>query len=271
MKEISATEYRTRLRNMLAFFTDYCNSVNISFFVFYGSLIGTMRHQGFIPWDDDIDITLPRPDYDRLIAGFNMAQKRYRIVSMHTNNCFTAPLAKIIDTETYLVQHYGFKERVKLGVYIDVFILDGFSNNEIDSNLHMKRCIELKNYWSHANHGFNYIGSSFIKNVLRRIYYFPVICKGTNYYLKQIDKNARSIDYSNSSFVGNAAFPVYGYREIFNKSDFSIPTFGEFEGIKVPIPNGYDKILTQLYGEWRIMPPLEERQSHHDFVCYLIK
>lgn len=269
MKKITEKEFRARLIEMLAFFTDYCKRNDITFYMLYGSLIGTMRHQGFIPWDDDIDITLPRPDYERLISEFNKSCNKYRIISIHTNELYTVPLAKIIDTETYLVQHYGFKEKVRLGAYIDVFILDGFSDNKEESKLHMKKCIELTKNWSHANHEFHYKGSSFIKDVLRRLYYLRAVYKGANYYLEKIDNNAKSYDYDNSNYVGNAMYPVYKYNEIFDKSYFSIPTVGEFEGVTVPIPNGYDNILTQLYGDWRTLPPIENQRTHHDFDCYV--
>ena len=268
MKRITNEEFRERSVDMLAFFTEYCKNNNIVFYMYYGSLIGTMRHQGFIPWDDDIDVIMPRPDYEELISKFNQQNSKYRIVSMHTDSLFTAPLAKVIDTETLLVQHYGFKEKIQLGIYIDVFILDGFPSVEEKRNLHMKKCMELKKNWAHANHEFHYKGSSYLKDLIRGIYYLPVICRGTSHYLKEIDKNAKKFNYNDNDFVGNAMFPGV-VSDIHNKSDFKMSCFGLFEGIKVPIPSGYERILTKLYGNWRKLPPVEQQKSIHDFDCYL--
>ena len=270
MKKITNVEFRKRSVDMLAYFTEYCEKNSIVFYMFYGSLIGTMRHQGFIPWDDDIDIMMPRPEYERLISLFNRQNSKYRIVSMHTDSSFTAPLAKVIDAETLLVQHYGYKEKVNLGIYIDIFILDSFPNEESKRRLHMKKCMELMNKWSHANHSFHYAGSSYFKDVFRSLYYLPVICRGTNHYLNEIDNNAKKFDYAVNHFVGNAVYPVYGYRDIHSKEDFQKHSFGMFEGIRVPIPSEYDSILTKIYGDWRKLPPLEQQKSHHDFDCYLI-
>ena len=269
MRYLSDVEFHEYLVNMLKFFTDFCNKNKVTFYMFYGSLIGTVRHQGFIPWDDDIDVMLPRADYEKLIRLFANVDGRYRIVSMHTDNSFTAPLAKLIDTKTTLKQKYGFKEKVELGVYIDLFVYDGFPDDIAERKAHMNKCISLIRKWSRANHSFHYENSTFVKDLARRLVYFPSIIKGTHYYLDKIDKNAKQYSYEESNFVGNATFVAYGFREIFEKKDLSTPILGSFEGITVPIPQNYDRVLTQLYNDWRKLPPKEEQVSHHEFECYV--
>ena len=270
MKKLIGSEYQTYLIDMLRFLTEFCKNNGIVFYMFYGSLIGTMRHQGFIPWDDDIDVVFPRPEYEKLISALGHTDGRYQIVSMHTNNLFTAPLAKLIDTKTKLIQNYGYRETVELGAYIDLFVYDGFPDDEKRRSEHMDRCIKLTKQWSHANHSFHYSGSSFIKDVARRAWYLPSVIKGTKCCLKEIDKNAKKYSFDDCHYVGSAAYVTYGSREIFEKTDLSFTEYGVFEGIQVPIPNGYDHILTHIYGDWRKLPPKEKQVTHHDFDCFLI-
>lgn len=268
MKKIDEIEYKKILLDELEFFHEFCKANNLKYYLFYGSLIGAMRHGGFIPWDDDLDVIMFRDDYDRLCELFNDNNSRYELVSIETRNDFTAPLAKIIDKKTKLVQNYGLKENVELGVYIDVFVLDNLPDNENERKKSYEQARKLSRYWLVANHEFKYEGDSFIKCLLRYIKYLKAHIHGEKYYLSQIDYHAKKYNKVETRYVGvlSYVFP-WGKDEIFKKDDFNLKEV-KFENLQCYVPENYDSILTRLYGDWRQLPPVEKRQSHHSYECY---
>ena len=105
MKRMTIEEIKATMLPILKCVHEFCETNNIRYSMSGGSLIGTVRHKGYIPWDDDIDIMLPRPDYDRLVKSFNSSQTRYRLISCETDKDYFQPYAKIVDTKTKLIEH----------------------------------------------------------------------------------------------------------------------------------------------------------------------
>ena len=267
MKELSGKQFKKLLLDNLKNFDSFCKANNIAYFLMFGTLLGAVRHKGFIPWDDDIDLMIPRADYEKLIKIFNQKNSRYQLVSYETNNEFTAPLAKVIDTKTLLIQNYGYKEKVELGVYLDLFVLDGLPSDIKQQKKHIKTAYKYIRKWVHANHQFHYKNNSIFKDILRFIYYLPSNIIGYKYYLNKIIDNCKKYNYDESKYV---ACISYFYRNpyIFLKEYFDVE-FIDFENIKCPIPREYNKILEIVYGNWRELPPIEKRVSHHDYNCYM--
>lgn len=123
MRNISFEEMKKVELEILSFFADFCETHNLRYFLAYGTLIGAIRHKGFIPWDDDVDIQMPREDYDILISLFNIGNDSpYRLISpLEKQSCYT--IVKIIDTRTIKIEN-GIKND-PLGIDIDIFPLDG--------------------------------------------------------------------------------------------------------------------------------------------------
>lgn len=266
MKQINEKEYKLYLKNCFYYFSEYCKSHNLQYYLMYGSLIGAAREGGIIPWDDDIDIIMPRKCYVELVNTFNNSNSRYKLISMHNNSDFNAPLAKIIDTNTLLIQNYGQKENCDLGIYLDIFILDGVPNNETTRNKYINRSIKLTRKWMQSCTTFDN-NKSIIWNVCRYIRHLDSHLLGYKHYLRSIDKFASKYSFDESEYIGNLSF-VQTCNEVFLKSYFE-PSYLEFEGIKAMVPKEYDKVLTQMYGEWKKPPKAVYRKSHHKFECYL--
>ena len=113
--------------DILKYIKDVCDRNGVIYYLAYGTLIGAVRHSGFIPWDDDIDIHMAREEYFRFVEILKMnPHPYYKLVSRDTDKAFTAPLPKVIDTRINLIQDYGFIEKVTLGPYVDIFILQVF-------------------------------------------------------------------------------------------------------------------------------------------------
>ena len=132
MKEISFEESKKLELDILLAVADFCNKNNLTYFLAYGTLIGAIRHKGFIPWDDDIDIQMPREDYNKFIETFS--HERYKTIAPGT------PLSKhsfvkVIDTETVKIEAHKKYKKGFLGVDIDIFPLDGTPSDENEYNL----------------------------------------------------------------------------------------------------------------------------------------
>ena len=133
---------------ILQFIKKVCDENQIRYYLAYGTLIGAVRHKGFIPWDDDIDIMMPRKDYKKLLAILNEQQHPYyKLISADTDKRFQVPLPKIVDTRTLLVQDYDIIEPVPLGVYVDIFLMDGAGDDYHIAVQHYDEAFKLYRYW----------------------------------------------------------------------------------------------------------------------------
>ena len=130
MRELGLEEQKTILLEILADFDRVCRENGIKYSIAYGTLLGAVRHRGFIPWDDDVDVLVLREDYEKLrkILGEEL-EEGHRFICCEDEKRFTAPLAKIIDTRTVLRQLEHRSDRMDLGVYIDIFVLDYIPND----------------------------------------------------------------------------------------------------------------------------------------------
>ena len=143
MRQISADELKEIQLNLLNNIDHFCKSNGIQYFLAYGTLIGAIRHDGFIPWDDDIDIAMPRPDYDRFIKKFNAYSKDYQVEDYSITDNYPTPFAKVIDTRTEM--RMTLYNQRSSGVYIDVFPIDGIGNaNQIKQTIRLNKFLNTK-------------------------------------------------------------------------------------------------------------------------------
>lgn len=124
MKEINTVELKRIELDILKYIKTQCEKYNLRYYLAYGTLLGAVRHKGFIPWDDDIDIHMPREDYDKLIElEYNNPDSKYKLLSPKYNKDYYYSFAKMVDNETIL-EETGLKQIKELGVYVDIFPLD---------------------------------------------------------------------------------------------------------------------------------------------------
>lgn len=257
---------QVKLLEMLKWFHDYCIKEGISYYAVGGTMIGAMRHHGFIPWDDDIDIAIPRKDYNRLIRIFTNVIDGYVLESPYSGNPdYLYSYAKLYDTRTTLVE----KTRVpcKRGVYIDVFPLDGIGNS-YDEALSLFRKFDKKNMFLMTRTCVIRNDRSWYKNAsiiaARAIPNFIVNDKKLSI---AVDRLAESINEDVSKYVANF-MGAYRAKEITLREYFGKPTLYQFEGIEIYGPEMYDEYLTNIYKNWRELPPENKRYTKHDFVVF---
>lgn len=137
---IEIKEIQSILLPILEYIDKVCKDNNLRYSLAFGTLIGAIRHKGFIPWDDDIDIVMPRTDFDKLIEILEKEQnKKYKILSPYdTNSFFAGQMLKVYDAETKLCE-FPNKYNLEYGAYIDVFPIDGIDNSIVKARKYHKK------------------------------------------------------------------------------------------------------------------------------------
>lgn len=259
--------------NILKFIKGVCEKNNLHYYLAYGTLIGAVRHNGFIPWDDDIDILMPRNDYEEFVKAVEAENHPYyKLVSKETEKNFTAPLPKVIDSRIELVQNYSFIEKVILGPYVDLFILDGCGESEEQASNHFETCYKVFKKWLIADTDFFKTANRFTA-LLKRILYFPIKKKGYESFLHDLSTECTVYSYEQSSYVGTLMFPSTNGNN--KKSEFlgnvwSKKYFGEgvelaFGDEKFTVPVSYKEMLSTWYGNFMELPPEEQQLPHHKY------
>lgn len=268
MKKKSSKEIQTLELDILKKFKNYAKKHNITFYLCGGTLLGAIRHKGFIPWDDDIDICVPRDSYDKLIE---LAKENRFIDGTNYKFClpldenYIYPYIKIINTNT-IVYEKDIKKEYCLGVWIDVFPLDKFPKKQDDIKKVIRKHSKYKFYNKMCVAGNLSTPSKKMVACFAKIYY-TIFCigKDNKYWISKILDLVKPYD---SNYVGNLVWPNQ-YREIFNDSVYSKTLESQFEDDYFPIPSGYGEYLTSMYGDYMTLPKESER-VFHDFEAYII-
>ena len=258
-------ELQSKLFDMLVWFHQICHKNEIRYFAIGGTLLGAVRHKGFIPWDDDIDLGIPRPDYERLknLLQDRVYENKYFLEQPLVNKDFVYPHCKLIDVTTTLVENTRYK--TKRGINIDIFPLDGIGDNEEESVRRFKKADRKIKYMSAKVCAING-QKSFLRNaaiiVGRCIPEWPFGWRRT---VKRLDDFCRVRDYDKCKFIGNM-LGNWHMKEIAEREWFGDGSIYEFEGIEIIGPINADAYLRHIYGDYMQLPPKEKRISHHDYL-----
>ena len=260
-------EMQIMMLEMIKWFHSFCQRNNIRYYMVGGTMLGAVRHKGFIPWDDDIDVGIPRKDYERLLKNKNQwlcGEKKYYIESyLDGNKDFEFRYAKVYDTQTTLIENC--RCQTKRGIFIDVFPLDGIGNNheealnnyksiqKYDQFLLTRTCKVKKNRKLTKNLAI--IASRMI----------PSFIIDNKKIIAKINAMCSVRDYDTSKFVGNLV-GRWGFKEIMPREFLGDPTLYKFEDAEFYGPERYDDYLKNLYNNWRQLPPLDKQKSNHNFL-----
>ena len=255
------TPMQSKLLEMLKWLTEYLDSHNIRYYAVGGTVLGAARHQGFIPWDDDIDIAVPRKDYDRLVEMMRTPVDHYIIETSESGSKdFRYNYAKFYDMNTTLQERLS--QNLKRGVFIDVFPFDGLGNTQEEALATFKGIDRLNMLLATKLCTFRR-ERSLLKNlsiIIGRI--IPISVHGL---ITKINAKCRMTDYDTSIYVCNC-MGSYREREIIEKSLLGEPTLMQFEDMYIKCPQNYDGYLTHIYRNWRQLPPENKRHTAHDFI-----
>lgn len=267
---MTAQEQKKVMLNIMTQFARICEEKGFEYFIDAGTLLGAVRHKGYIPWDDDVDVNMPREDFNRfisLIKGTDGYITEHLRVEMPEDTIY--PFVKISDDRTILVE-FPSKYPMEVGVYIDLFTKDGILDDSLGTKLICKAsellglmqwfnkfsCNAWKNNGNVAKKIVAAIGRRCIKNPnLPVCWQNKLIC--WNQRRHPIEKCKYVTTLTNGEFHKRAP------KECF--SDFIMM---DFEGGKFRAPVGYDKYLRCLYsGDYMQLPP-EDKRVHHNTIVY---
>lgn len=219
---------------------------NLKYVLYYGTLLGAIRHQGFIPWDDDIDIAMPRADYEKFkeIAKEELEEK-YFVQDIRTDEEYASLIAKVRDSETTLIERgYMHLRRMNQGMFIDIFVTDEYKSNKRNA-LRLKL---LKIYAALL------LGKAAQSGSRKFISFFF----NRKWLIKKIEKNQKKL----SKGKGESCYALEN-RFLVGKDIYEERILVPFEDIWARIPKEYDKHLRRFYGDYMQLPPEEQRVPLH--------
>ncbi len=269
MKELSLQEIHEIELRLLKQFHQICQKQEFRYSLCAGSLIGAVRHQGFIPWDDDIDVIMPRPDYDRFICFCKENEIPFGLVTYDTVYEFNGLIAKLWDYSTLIKDNVSCLD-YPMGVHIEVFPAEGLGNTKQEATKLFRKtsyarellnAAQWKKYSRSKTHGLWIEPIRFVMFILSRFV-------NAKWLVKKIDEFNRRTSFEKSEFAGVVS-GSYREKEILPKSVFEEYVDAEFEGHSFKIFKDYHSYLSSLYGDYMKLPPIEKRTAHHTFKAYI--
>ena len=266
MTPLNLQEIKQIELDILKSYANFCKKNNLTYFLCGGTLLGAVRHKGFIPWDDDIDVFMPRPDFERFVQ-----LTKENGIEAHYDSCFyrdtkinvAYPFVKIVDNRTKVVEKTK-NEKNLMGIWIDVFPIDGFSNNMTINKLF---CIR-KQFWKRLCFTFSDdLSKVDKKKKIGKMLVMPFLkLLGQKRLFGKLEKICRKYDFDKSKNVGCT---VWGYKikEMIPKSSLLPASDIIFEGETFHAPADPSVYLSSIYGDFMQLPP-EEKRINHEMLAY---
>lgn len=276
MREISNIENLQEIKTIelqiLNAVVDFCEAHDLTYYLIGGTLIGAARHAGFIPWDDDIDILMPRSSFGKFIEQFPASADglspdgKFRLGYLNTTPNYNRSMAKVYRTNT-LLRETDRKNDFKEGLFVDIWTLDGTPGNKLKRSAHLNR-IRMLNLLLSSAIKYDYSGRSGIKKAifkllmpLTRAFVDPTKLAA---HIGRVCSKYRCED-SAFFFIPVAPHICYYKAEWFSGEKKTLL----FEGRDFAVPPDYDKVLRKQFGDYMQLPPPADRKPHHLFTVYI--
>ena len=255
--------------DLLSEFMRVCDKYDLKWFVGYGSLLGVIRHKGFIPWDNDIDVAITRESFNKLceVAPQEFKEPYFLQTPISEKGRYFRTFCKFCNSLTTGASEMEWLQGINCGMFLDVFILDEIP----DDDKLVKKMFDKISYYKHFARFFSpyprndsFIGK--IKNIVWTLLWkYKYKQCGGDVFFKELSQYLSQ--YSGKKYHRRMALEVTPARSLhFDKSMWNETIMSDFEFMKVPIPNGYDWILADHYGNYMELPPIEMRVNHEYLV-----
>jgi len=258
MKQLWAVE-----TDLLVQLLDVCRKHGLRCWVADGTLLGAVRHKGFIPWDNDIDVCMLRDDYDRLLQiGQDAFKHPYFLQTPYTDIRYYHAHAQLRNSETAAIRPSDSYRPFNQGIFIDIFPLDAVSE-DMEKRQYVARRVRKVTRFLHT-YDTPILLSGRIGLVIRKWKCrWQVWRKGWQSIYSEVDDVLRATDMSQCRHVAEIGFS--GYDFLLDKHIFDDTVMLPFEGIEVPAPKEYDRFLRTVYGD-NYMTPLQMGTAHDDML-----
>ena len=269
MKRLKSSEIKQKELEILIEFDAFCRKNHLTYSLCGGTLLGAIRHKGFIPWDDDIDVCMPRPDYEKLIRNFSSQNRNIEIRSILVRG-FDAPFSKIVNKKCIVSQKHSSRI-IDDYIWVDIFPIDGLPDDETETrkiyrvcNFYRKMYFLCEAKLGEGRTPLRKIAKYFLKPIAN-IY-------GKRRCCEKLESISKRYPYETANYVGSIAWGLYGFKERVSKKIFELPPSDvTFEGHSFKAFGDWNEYLTRLYGSnYMELPPLSMRVSH-DLVVYEIE
>lgn len=251
-------------------FVDICEENNLDYCVHAGTALGAIRHNGFIPWDDDVDVIMFRKDYDKFLKIMDSKKSdKYELLTMNNGDYFFM-FSKLSLKGTKFEEIWTTETAFDIGINIDIFVFDNIPNNKFKRFFYIKWCkYALKNLSFILMVITNDVYISKNKEMLGKcIKLFFKIFHITPQWFKKRYRNT-VLKYLNENCDSVYDINAETYTAVFSKDIFKPFKKVKFESIEVNVPNDYDSFLKSIYGDYMKLPPVEERSNHaHNFIDF---
>ena len=259
-RDITLEELKLIELDMVKYLDGMCRKHNIHYYMVGGTLLGAVRHKGFIPWDDDIDVAMPRMEFEKLQSVMSEEKGFYKIQFYNNTQGYGYPFPKMIDTRTTLIDYKAGTGKEKTSVYIDIFLYDGMGKTLMaaEARYWFLKALKRMVFLSKRNFKMESLGKTLLFSVPWGV------C-----HLIGVEKKKKIYNY----FAGRKAFHKteivacaagrYGRGELFPREVFEKTIDLPFEDTVLPAPIEYKKYLRSIYGDFMTLPPVEKRVSNH--------
>lgn len=260
---LSMNEIKQIELNILEKFHNFCNENNLRYYLAYGTLLGAIRHKGFIPWDDDIDVVMPRPDYEKFInltAEKGISEMYNTVLYKNCKNKSIYPFAKVIDSTTLVYEHGKSKKDIS-GIWIDVFPLDGYPEDKNIGLMLFERNMKLRHMQDIITTSPFSKKQNLIKKIVKSVIRVFLKIYGLNRILDKMDETVQTYDFESSKLCSDI---LWGESSIavFDKSKLEPYELVDFEGKKFRMPCCWKDFLELNYGDYMQLPPENQRITH---------
>lgn len=268
-KSLSIKEIQGISLEILKIVTDLCEELHLRYFLIYGTLIGAIRHHGYIPWDDDVDIMMPRPDYDKLLEYLSVHKlPNLSVFNRQTNQGYPYMITRISD-DRYILELENEKS-VGMGVFVDIYPYDGLGNTKKEAIRYGMKGDRLSSLCYQATR--KHFAIEITRSRIRKIVKLPVFVVskliGKNYFQNKLEKLARVKNYDDCEFVGCVVWLSGGVKDIFKRSWFDETIKMPFDKYEFRVPKNYDAVLRHAYGDYMQLPPEKDRVAQHYYKAY---
>lgn len=270
-RELTIKQTQEISLEILKIVADICEEQDLRYYLIYGTLIGAVRHKGYIPWDDDVDIMMPRPDYDRLLAYLYKNIDQYpdlEVFNHDVNKLYPYMITRISD-KRYEIQMENEKP-YGMGVFIDIYPYDGLGNNENEALKYGLKGDRLSSicYQATRDHFAIETTTSMLRKMIKYPFYLMSKMIGKDRIQDNLERLARVKPYDENAYVGCVVWLSGGMRDIFPREWFEEYITVPYEKYEFRIPKDYDKILSHIYGDYMKLPPEKDRIGHHNYKVY---
>lgn len=263
MKEIPLEESKKIMIDILESIDRCCRANNLKYSLCWGTMIGAVRHHGFIPWDDDIDITMPRDDYNRFLRVYN--DPNYNVYTPKVDKNCIQIITKIYDKRTRII--FNNHPKTLYGVWISIFPYD----NVPDENL--RQWEKRLSFWTLLYQGkaARFLTTNPIKKRIGKVFLKIVLLPFSSFWLyNRVERCLTEYNGSQTKRVAiTTGIGIFKFL-YFSKEWFDECIDIEFEGVKTKIIKGYDQFLKHRYGDYMELPPESERIPKHKYKAYYI-